>query len=202
MSSDSRYFFYDLFFSMFVREPSDEIIGSWRKGLTAVCDAQPEGAIGKAAANILDVLKAKEANEFVRAEFFRLFWHPEGPAVSPLASTYVDGKPFGQYLVRLRTFLEKTPFRKCEDYTETEDSLAFHLDLMRSMIMEENESDSPQEKEKWRALQRELMNDYMREWIDLPFARLQERDTEPFYQRVAVLARLYFQVEKDFFLES
>ena len=139
MSSDSRYFFYDLFFSMFVREPSDEIIDSWRKGLTAVCEAQPEGTIGKAASNILELLKDKDANESVRSEFFRLFWHPEGPAVSPLASTYVDGKPFGQYLVRLRTFLEKTSFRKCEDYIEPEDNLAFHLDLMRSMIMEENE---------------------------------------------------------------
>ena len=85
---------------------------------------------------------------------------------------------------------------------ETEDSPAFHLDIMRSMIMEENESDSPQEKGKWRDLQRELMNEYMSEWIDLPFAQLQNRDTEPFYQRVAVLARLYFQLEKDFFLES
>jgi TorA maturation chaperone TorD len=196
----SRYFFYDLFFSMFVREPSDEIIDSWRKGLAAVCEAQPEGAIGKAASNILDLLQDKDANESVRSEFFRLFWHPEGPAVSPLASTYVDGKPFGPYLVRLRTFLEKTPFRKIGNYMETEDSLAFHLDLMRAMIKEENESDSPQEKEKWQDLQRELMNEYMSEWIDLPFAQLEQRDTEPFYQRVAILARLYFQVEKDFLL--
>lgn len=196
----SRYFFYDLFFSMFVREPSDEIIDAWRKSLTAVCQAQPEGSIGKAASDILDLLKDKDANESVRSEFFRLFWHPEGPAVSPLASTYVDGKPFGPYLVRLRTFLEKTPFRKTGDYIETEDSLAFHLDLMRSMIKEENESDSPQDKEKWQALQRELMNGYMSEWIDLPFAQLEKRDTEPFYQRVATLARLFFQVEKDLLL--
>ena len=196
----SRYFFYDLFFSMFAREPSDEIIDAWRKGLTAVCDVQPDGAIGQAAANILDLLQAEEANDSVRSEFLRLFWHPAGPAVSPLASTYVDGKPFGQYLVRLRTFLEKTPFRKCEDYTETEDSLAFHLDLMRSMIVEENENDCPQVKEQWHALQRELMNDYMREWIALPFAQLEKRDTEPFYQRVAVLTQLYFQAEKDFLL--
>lgn len=187
---------------MFVREPSDEIIDSWRKGLAAVCEAQPEGAIGNAASEILALLQDKDANESVRSEFFRLFWHPEGPVVSPLASTYVDGKPFGPYLVRLRTFLEKTPFRKTEDYMETEDSLAFHLDLMRSMIKEEQENDCPQVKEQWQALQRELMNDHMSEWIDLPFAQLEKRDTEPFYQRVAVLARLYFQVEKDFLLVS
>lgn len=200
MSSDSRYFFYDLFFSMFVREPSDEIIDAWRKGLAAVCQVQPEGEIGKTAANILELLHDENANESVRSEFFRLFWHPEGPAVSPLASTHVDGKPFGPYLIRLRTFLGKTPFRKTQDYSETEDSLAFHLDLMRSMIKEEDESDSPEEKEKWQALQRELMHEYMSAWIDRPFAQLEQRNTEPFYQRVAALARLYFQVEKDFLL--
>jgi len=196
----SRFFFYDLFFSMFVREPSDTIMDAWRKGLTALCEAQPDGDIGRAAADLLENLRAPDANAAVRAEFWRLFWHPEGPAVSPLASTYVDGKPFGPYLVRLRTFLEQIPFRKCEDYMETEDSLAFHLDLMRAMIMEEEASDSPQAKEAWRNLQRELMQEYMDAWIDLPFARLAERQTEPFYQRVAVLARLYFQAEKDFFL--
>jgi len=93
--------------------------------------------------------------------------------------------------------MEKTPFRKCEDYAETEDSLAFHLDLMRSMIIEEQSSDAPEEKQKWRAMQRELMSDYMSEWIDLPLAQLAGRDTEPFYQRVAVLARLYLQSERE-----
>jgi TorA maturation chaperone TorD len=200
MSSDTRYFFYDLFFSMFVREPADEIIASWREGLAAVCSAQPEGPIGNAASDILDLLKARDANDAVRAEFFRLFWHPEGPAVSLLASTYVDGKAFGPYLVRLRKFLEKTPFRKSEGYIETEDTLAFHLDLMRSMIMEEQQTDSPEEKEKWHALQRELIHEYMNEWIDRPLAQLENRDAEPFYQRVALLARLYFQFEKDFLL--
>ena len=136
MDQGIRYFFYDLFFSMFVREPSDEIVDTWRKGLTILSESLPDDAIGKTSKDLLDFLSGKDANESVRAEFVRLFWEPGGPVVSLLASHYVDGKPFGKYLVRMRTFLEKTPFRKCDDYTEPEDSLPFHLDLMRLLIRE------------------------------------------------------------------
>lgn len=201
MNSELRHFFYDLFFSMLVREPSHETIEAWRKALAAVHQSQPDGAIGRLSAGLLDLLNRSDAEEAVRAEFFRLFWDPVAPRVSLVASQYVDGKPFGDYLVRLRTFLEKTPFRKCADYTDPEDSLPFHLDLMRSFISEEEESSSPQDKVKWRRLQSELMNDYISTWIDQPVSELEKREAEPFYRQVAQLLRLYFQQEREFLLQ-
>lgn len=201
MTPEVRHFFYDLFFSMLVGEPSDQTIDAWRKGLAAVREAQSDGAVGKAAAGLLAILNVNDGNDAVRAEFGRLFLDPVEPGVSLLASQYVDGRPFGKYLVRLRTFLEKTPFRKRDDYSEPEDSLPFHLDLMRSFIREEEEISSSQDQAQWQALQRELVNDYIGTWIDRPISELEKRDTEPFYRQVAFLLRLYFQQEREFLLQ-
>ncbi|HUT63598.1 MAG TPA: molecular chaperone TorD family protein, partial [Anaerolineae bacterium] len=172
------------------------------KGLSILHESLPDDAIGKTSKELLDFLGEKDANETVRAEFIRLFWEPDGPVVSLLASHYVDGKPFGKYLVRMRTFLEKTPFRKSDDYTEPEDSLPFHLDLMRSFIGEEKKTSYPEKKAHWHNLQHELLNDYIHMWIDEFLSDLVQRDTEPFYRKVALLMRLYFQEEREMILEE
>lgn len=197
MDLDVRFFFYDLFFSMFVREPSDEIINSWRKGLTILSDAQPDSGVGKTASKLLDYLSKDDANEKVRAEFFQLFWHPVEPTISLLASKYVDGRPFGKYLVRLRTFLEKTPFEKSHEYTDPEDSLPFHLDLMRTFIKEERETSCPEARAKWRALEGELFNDYLSGWIDHLLSEIAGREDAPFYREAIRLLRLFLQEERE-----
>jgi TorA maturation chaperone TorD len=201
MTPEIRYFFYDLFFSMFVREPADEIIEAWRRGLEAVYQARFDESLAEGAGKLLEILAGEAAGEAVRAEFVRLFWLPEGSVVSLLGSQYVDGKPFGGYLVRVRTFLEEIPFRKCDDYAEPEDSLPFHLDLMRRLIQEESEAADPGEKAAWGALQDEFANGLMGGWIDRLLAELAVQEVAPFYQQVAFLLRLYLQREHEFLLE-
>jgi len=192
MEPQIRYFFYDLFFSMFVREPTDQVIDAWRTGLRTIRDAEPDDVVVARAAGLLDLLDADGANEAVRSECLDLFWAlTDGPAVSLLASPYVDGKPFGEYLVRLRTFIEKTPFRKCDDYIDPEDSLAFHLDLMRSLIREQSETTCPQERDGWLALQDELLNDLLLTWVNGPLDSLEQCQKAPFYQAVAPVVRLW-----------
>ncbi|MHB9027441.1 MAG: TorD/DmsD family molecular chaperone [Candidatus Latescibacterota bacterium] len=197
MQPDVRYYFYDLFFSMLVREPSDSIIEAWGKGLAAAAESDIPESLRRSAGDLLSLLQQEGVQETVREEFMRLFWNPEGPMISLLASRYVDGGPFGNYLVRLRTFLEKTPFRKREDYREPEDSLAFHLDLMRSFILEECATECLPEKNHWRNLQSELMNDYLCEWVFRPLRELSMRDTERFYQRAAGFLRAFIEHDRE-----
>lgn len=182
---------------MLVREPSDPVIDAWKQGLAAAAESDIPGILGRSAAGLLELLKQDGVHEAIREEFMHLFWNPEGPMVSLLASRYVDGGPFGNYLVRFRTFLEKTPFRKCEDYREPEDSLAFHLDLMRSFISEECATECLQAKKHWRALQCELVTEYLGEWVFMPLRELSARDTAPFYQRAAEFLRVFIQYEQE-----
>ncbi len=193
MRSDVRYYFYDLFFSMLVREPSDSVIEAWRDGLVAASECDIPEPVRRSAGDALNLLLRENAPEIVRDEFMRLFWNPGGPAVSLLASQYVDGRPFGNYLVQLRSFLEKTPFRKREDYCEPEDGLAFHFDLMRSFIYEECAAERPCEKKRWRVLQSELLSEFLRDWVFAPLRELSARETEPFYRRAAELMRVFMQ---------
>ena len=202
MDLELRYVLYDLFFSMFVREPSDSIIDGWRRVLIALQDAQPDAAFGQMATRLLDMLHDEDANETVRSEFNRLFGHPLGPAVSIEASHYADGQSFGNYLVGLRTFIEKTPFRKCDDYAEPEDTLPFHFDLMRAFIGEEQNAAVPHVKAEWRALQRELMNDFLAPWIDGFLSALAKQGDARFYQQAALLLQLYLEHEREFLLEE
>lgn len=201
MDTGIRYFFYDLFFSMFVREPADAVIDAWRTGLAGVVEVlnSTEG-MGRKATELLTVLNVEKKNEAVRSEFFRLFWSPDGPGIPLSGSYYSDGKAFGPYLIRMRTFLEKTPFRKTENYQEPEDSLAFHLDLMRMFILEENDAASPDERDRWRNLQGELVNDFLGVWIDRPLEKLMNRDTEPVYRSIVSLFRRFFDMEHEMFL--
>ena len=200
MTPQVRYLFYDLFFSMFVREPTDEIIAAWRRGLEAVSQARFDTALTEAAGKLLQRLADPAAGDAVRAEFVRLFWLPEGPAVSTLGSQYVDGKPFGDYLVRVRTFLEKPPFRRRQDCAEPEDSLPFHLELMRWLIQEENEATDPCQKAQWCLRQDELANGLMGGWCHRFPEELAAQDAAPFYQQVAHLLGLFLQREHEFLL--
>ncbi|OGV61870.1 MAG: hypothetical protein A3K19_25200 [Lentisphaerae bacterium RIFOXYB12_FULL_65_16] len=192
----ARYFFYDLFLSMTVSEPTDEAVAAWRRGLEAVRIAEPESAFGRSAEQLVRLLDAEDAGARVRSEFNRIFCDPVGRTVSLLASSYVDGRPFGRYLVRLRTFLEDTPFEKEEGYAETEDSLPFHLDLMRCFIREELAASSPAERKKWQGFQKEFLLAYLAAWIPDCIAELTQREAEPFYREAAALMAVFFREEQ------
>lgn len=202
MDAETRFFFYDVFFSMFVREPTGEIIDAWRKGLGAIHEAGPDDSLGKPAGKLLEILTCENATWKVCEEYQRLFWLPDMHLVSLLASQYVDGKPFGKYLVRIREFIEKLPFRKCDDYAEPEDSLAFHLDLMRQMVREENEASCLQAKSQWSALQNELVNGCMDQWVEKFLDQLDGREDQLFYAQVAIMLRAYFEIERETLLEK
>lgn len=202
MDLQTRYFFYDLFFSMIAREPSDEIIDAWRKGLKVLSDSQPEGSFGRTAGLLSGLLNEADANEKVRDEFNELFWAPVGETICLEGSRYVDGKTQDRYLVRIRTFLEKTPFVKEDDYKAPEDTLAFHLDLMRCLIKEEERTGCPEGKKQWRALQKELVTDFMSLWVKEPLGQLKMRDDKPFYSQAANLMDIYIDAEQDLLIEK
>ncbi len=195
MEPEVRYYFYDLFFSMLVREPPDTVIDAWAKGLAVVRESDLPESLRVLAAQVITMLNQPKSRESIRNEFMHLFWSPEGPKVSLLASHYVDGAPFGAYLVRLRSFLERTPFRKTEDYLEPEDSLAFHLDLMRSFIYEECAADCLHEKKRWRGLQYDLMNTFMSAWIFQPLREMRIQEGEPFYPLIAEFLLIFLQMD-------
>jgi TorA maturation chaperone TorD len=201
MDTEIRYFFYDLFFSMFIKEPSDETISAWRKGLRVIYESQDDGEIGKSVNALLEILDCKGSEDSIRDEYYQLFFNPvDRSRISLLASYYVDGKVFDKYLVQVRTFLEKTPFRKVADYFESEDSLPFHFDLMKSLITEEANSSSGEQKIGWKGLQREFVIDYITKWIDKPITEIRNRESAPFYREAAPLMSLYFQEEREFLL--
>ncbi len=197
MNLETRYYFYDLFFSMFVREPEDNIISAWSTGLSIVRSALPDSEIGRAADNMIQYLDKKNATEAIRDEFVRLFWSPVGNRTPLTASYYMHGKLFGEYLVRFREFLKKSPYKRKLDYCEPEDTLPFHLDLMRSFIKEEMNSVCPLEKSKWHALQKELVIDFLMEWVEYALNAVAQHEAAIFYIQAALMARSFFELEKD-----
>jgi len=202
MDLQTRYFFYDLFFSMIAREPSDEIIDAWRKGLKVLSHSQSDGSLAKIAGSLLGLLNKADANAKVRDEFNELFWAPVGDTICLEGSGYVDGRTQGRYLVRIRGFLEKTPFVKEDDYKAPEDTLAFHLDLMRCLIKEEESIDCLKAKKQWRTLQKELVTDFMALWVKKPIDELKKRQDKPFYSQAANLMDIYIDAEQDFLIEK
>jgi TorA maturation chaperone TorD len=187
---------------MIAREPSDEIIDAWRKGLKVLSDSQSEDSLVRTAGSLLGLLNEVDANKKVRDEFNELFLAPVGDTICLEGSRYIDGKTQGKYLVRIRTFLEKTPFVKEDDYKGPEDTLDFHLDLMRCFIKEEQSTECVEGKKQWRALQKELVTDFMALWVKEPLDKLKMRDDKPFYSQAANLMNIYIDAEQDLLIEK
>ncbi len=188
--NEARAFLYRLAKSFFVPEPDEERLRVFREVLAKLpaVDFEP---FDRAVENLREALSRTSAKE-MEEEFFRLFLDPFAEdRVALEASAYLDGKPFGPSLARLRGFLAKEGLAKGEEVKEPEDHLVLLLDFMEALIGDGKDLIS----------QRELFYNYLRPCVAGVAKSLREKEAGLF-QAVADFLEGLLALEERFLSEE
>ena len=183
--------FLDLGKSFFVAEPDAEIMSRWRGIVTALGKEVISPSMDQAV-RLLGRMLSEMNLEQIRQEFYVLFVDPfSDHAVDMAASCYIDGRRYGQTLVEFREFLKQADIGKFQDITDSEDSLVLMLDVMVTLI-EENEKQGRENSE----LQEILLSKFLVPMCTRFTARLHENPVARFYSGCADFLAAYLDLEK------
>ena len=189
-AQQGRRFIYALGKSFLLPEPGAERHQAWQAALSELpyVNFAPFD-------QALDQLRQRFSETSLPAleeELYRLFFDPFSGENIPLeASFYLDGKPFGPSLARLRAFLQEVGLTKAEQVKEPEDHLVLLLDFMETMI----EAAQPLH------LQKKLFERFLRPCL-LGVAQRVARTQAPFYQALFAFLEAFLTLEERFFQEE
>jgi TorA maturation chaperone TorD len=188
--------FLDLGKSFFTAEPDAEIMGRWRGIVTALGQESISPSMDQAVRLLTQMLAEMNLDQ-IREEFYTLFTDPFSDyQVDMAASCYIDGRRYGQTLVEFREFLKQADIGKFKDITESEDSLVIMLDVMVTLI-EENEKQASENK----ALQKMLLHTFLFPMTTLLNNRLHENPVARFYAACSDFLTAYLDLEKALFAQ-
>ena len=188
--------FLDLGKSFFTTEPDAEIMGRWRGIVTALGQESISPSMDQSVRLLAQMLAEMNLDQ-IREEYYTLFTDPFSDyQVDMAASCYIDGRRYGQTLVEFREFLKQADIGKFLDITESEDSLVIMLDVMVTLI-EENEKQARENK----ALQEMLLHTFLLPMTTLLNTRLHENPVARFYAGCSDFLAAYLDLEKALFVQ-
>jgi TorA maturation chaperone TorD len=129
----------------------------------------------------------------VRGEFDEVFVSTGKPPVSLYASSYMAGRLRGQLLAELRDELARMGYARAEDSTEYEDHLSALCDVMRGLIVDEQDPAAAF------AAQQLFFRDYLAPWFNKVCTAINESGQTAFYRPVAAFAHAFFINESEYF---
>ncbi|OUJ19443.1 putative component of anaerobic dehydrogenase [Methanonatronarchaeum thermophilum] len=128
-------------------------------------------------------------------EFTRIFLGPVKKEVIPYESFYVDGELRSDSLLEVKKFLRKIQYGKTEDFSKTEDHIAFEFDVMRHLCDRALDGD-----EDAIVYQREFLEDHIFVWVPDMCGDLVESDESSFYEAVGLITNGFLSFERDNFV--
>ncbi len=189
--------FLDLVKSFFAVQPDAEIMGRWRGIITALEKEAINPAMDHAVLLLAEML-AKMNLEQIREEFYTLFADPFSQnTMETTASFYIDGRCYGQTLVDFREYLKEAEIGKYRDITESEDSLVLMLDVMVTLV-EENDKQGKDNL----ALQARLLGGFLVPFCTLFCQQLRENPAATFYSGCADYLAAYIELEQELMLDN
>lgn len=186
--------FFDLNKSFFVVRPDAEIMSRWRGIVTALGKEVVSPSMDQSV-RLLGRLLSEMNLEQIQHEFYALFDDPFSEhSVDMAASCYIDGRRYGQTLIDFREFLKQAGIGKYQNITDSEDSLVLMLDVMVTLI-EENEKDGRENSE----LQEILLSKFLAPMCTHFTKQLHENPVARFYSVCADFLAAYLDIEKGLF---
>ena len=125
----------------------------------------------------------------VRQEYDRLFGGVGKPEVYLFGSHYLSGFLNDRPVVRLRDSLQELGLARDPGMTETEDHVACLFDVMRHLIIQEDEAGGGI------AVQQRFFSDHVYPWIEAMCDQLTRNPQARFYAGVGELTRQFIRVE-------
>lgn len=182
----------DLMKSFFQSQPDAEKLSRWRGMFSALGKEQVNPLFDAAVRELNQLLKKKNLVDLEK-EYYDLFIDPFSETqVNTMASWYLDGRSFGETLVSLRGLLIEAGLERMEGVVDSEDSLVMMLDIFASLVEEEKQNATEQNRE----FQVRLLTEYLE-----PFSKAFEEavgkvETADFYRTCCKLLNGYLDLEK------
>jgi len=181
----------DLIKSFFIGEPEQDKVDTWKEVVSSLTSEQINPSMNSAVQK-LDGLLSTMRMEDLTEEYYDLFIDPFSEhLVHTTLSYYADGHDFGQSLVDLRRFLLSAEITKLEGLDESEDSLVFLLDILATLIHDE-ETDFDNARNK----QSELLTNFLDPFSVFFKSALVENKRAKFYEACAAFLSGYVDLEK------
>ncbi len=188
--------FLDLVKSFFAVQPDAEIMGRWRGIITALEKEAINPAMDQAVRLLAEMLAGMNLEQ-IREEFYTLFADPFSKnTMETTASFYIDGRCYGQTLVDFREYLKDAEIGKYSDITESEDSLVLMLDVMVTLV-EENDKQGKDNL----VLQARLLN-FLVPFCTLFCQQLRDNTAATFYSGCADFLAAYIELEQELMLDD
>lgn len=199
-----RQSYYELFVSLFWKEPSGQLLLSLSDGIKErIRAARNLNALLSEGwddmSRFLAETPAEQVSEVVADEYTLLFIGPRGPEVNPYESFYLTGRLLDRPLANVRTLLKAVGIEKQEGYAEPEDFLAFELEVMRWLIGKQLGAADPEEEKRWLRLQSDFLRDHLLVWAPNCADDISGAKSARFYRGVAMILRGFLELEHNLF---
>ncbi|MFQ5881871.1 MAG: molecular chaperone [Candidatus Methylomirabilales bacterium] len=195
--------YYELFSSLFLREPTADLLNLLGRDLEARIEAASalHPLLGEGWQEVGQFLRADLERPQARAakaadEFTPLFVGPLIPKLTPCESFYLTGKLFGAPLVLVRNFMRRVGLEKREEWPEPEDHIAFTFEIMRQLIIRQEASVNPDEETRWLNLQGDFIKAHLSRWVPRVGEDLEKLGGE-FYRGIGKMVRGFLECEKE-----
>jgi TorA maturation chaperone TorD len=175
---------YALLSALLRRAPDSDLLAR----LAALCG--DSSRLGAAHAALAEAAGATDAAR-VEREFFDLFVGIGRGELLPYGSYYVVGFLNERPLARLRDDLVRLGIERVESETEPEDHAAVLCEIMAGLA--DGRFDAPP------GAGRELFERHLAPWIGRFFTDLEHAKAADFYRRVAILGRVFMEIEGEAF---
>lgn len=181
----------DLIKSFFIDEPEKDRYEVWKEIVSSLTTEKINPTMDSAVRKLDDMLTTVEFDK-LKEEYYDLFIDPFSEyLVQTTLSYYVDGHSFGQSLVDLRRFLLKAEITKAEGLDESEDSVVFLVDILATLIREE-EHDLDNAKKN----QTKLLTQFLDPFSVHFNSALEKNKRAKFYEACAAFLSGYVDLEK------
>lgn len=182
----------DMIKSLFLCEPNAELLLVWQVFFSTLAIERVSPSFDQAVRNLNSTLGKKDLTD-LQDEYYRFFSNPfSSELVEMTASYHLDGRSYGQSLVAIRAVLKETDIFKEAEVTEPEDSLVVMLDILATLIENEDDVENLDAK----SLQETVINEYLRPSVDQLVKVLAGRNNAEFYQHCALFLASYLDLEK------
>jgi len=181
----------DLIKSFFIDEPVQDKMDTWKEVISSLKKEQISPGMNSAVQKLDSLLSTMQLEE-LKEEYYELFIDPFSEhLIHTTLSYYADGHDFGQSLVDLRRFLLSAEITKLEGLDESEDSLVFLVDILATLIHdEENDSEDARNK------QSKLLTSFLDPFSVFFKSALIDNKRADFYEACAAFLSGYVDLEK------
>lgn len=177
---------YGLLSSLYYQAPSEALLSQLR---VAVTEAPASGAFLEESWREL-VAAARECSaQQIAAEYTTLFGGLGKPEVYLFGSHYLSGFLNEKPLVKLRDDLATLGLGRSDDMSETEDHVAYVLEVMRFLIAGDDVSVSNL------SHQQAFFSQHLQQWLSPMCQALSQHPRAIFYARVAAFTEAFMSVE-------